>query len=481
MPSKVRRVSSYYISFDLIVNGTKLQKPPTTIPGVKHNTSQDEDLGPYPSGSTNQLVTYANHNKACSEAALTEFLQYLPFVLLLQAVAIILVEKMLTKFPRISGKIERFYGAVVEDSLFGKDPDVAEDVLDNKANSEAISRQRQRTEICMTLKRSNIIHRMYIVKNIIEIVLLLIFIPVNIIYGLDAERSLESHLCIIDLSGVPQLDLDAGQVFFQCEGKKVLFFLRLLYVHVVTMFLVMGCSAGSIVWCLFLRSISSLLKKIKRSNIECNITLEPEQGKDFLFLFDLLSHSSGIESTLRVLTHADDNFRELCQPKVEEDKVKVEEDKLKVVWQPAILELWLEGHSHKGIHVDSYDVTIFPTETVDHTKTLVPKQKNTETGNYTAWFFDLEGGKTEYVITIACVIGKSRMKGERIVTTLLPYGAVKPRSGIVKSTGTDEVEISWQPPKGSFTKYVLLVDPNVNSTASPKRDIGFDIKGIFSR
>ena len=157
MPSKVGRVLSYYFAFDLIDYGTKLQELLTTIPGVKHNTSQDEDLGPYPSGSTNQLITYANHNKACSEAALTEFLQYLPFILLLQAVAIILVEKMLTKFPRISGKIERFYGAVVEDSLFGKDPDVAEDVLDNKANSEAISRQRQRTEICMTLKRSNII------------------------------------------------------------------------------------------------------------------------------------------------------------------------------------------------------------------------------------------------------------------------------------------------------------------------------------
>ena len=322
---------------------------------------------------------------------------------------------------------------------------------------------------------------MYIVKNIIEIVLLLVFIPFNIVLGLDAERSLNSHLCIIDLSEVPQLGLQAGQVFFQCEGKKVLFFLRLLYVHVATMVLVMGCSAGSIVWCLFFRSVSSLLEKIKRSGIDCNIDLEPDQGKDFLFLFDLLSHSSGIESTLRVLTHADDTFRELCQPKVTDDKVKVEEDKLKVVWQPASLELWLEGNSHKGIHVDSYDVTIFPTETVDHTKTLVPKQKNTESGNYTAWFFDLEGGKTEYVVTIACVIGKSRMKGERIVTTLLPYGAVKPRSGIVKTSGTDEVEISWQPPKGSFTKYVLVVDPNVNSTSSPKRDIGFDIKGVFSR
>ena len=37
------------------------------------------------------------------------------------------------------------------------------------------------------------------------------------------------------------------------------------------------------------------------------------------------------------------------------------------------------------------------------------------------------GGRTEYIVTIACVIGRSRMKGERIVTNLLPFGPVKPR------------------------------------------------------
>ena len=30
---------------------------------------------------------------------------------------------------------------------------------------------------------------------------------------------------------------------------------------------------------------------------------------------------------------------------------------------------------------------------------------------YSTWFLDLNGGRTEYVITIACMIGKSRMKG----------------------------------------------------------------------
>ena len=91
------------------------------------------------------------------------------------------------------------------------------------------------------------------------------------------------------------------------------------------------------------------------------------------------------------------------------------------------------------------------------------KKDKDSSGIYNAWFFDLQGGKTEYVITIATVIGKSRMKGERIVTTMLPYGPEKPRAGIIKSVQTDEIEINWEPPKGGFTKYVLAVDPNVTT------------------
>jgi hypothetical protein len=91
--------------------------------------------------------------------------------------------------------------------------------------------------------------------------------------------------------------------------------------------------------------------------------------------------------------------------------------------------------------------------------------------NYSAIFLDLAGGKTEYIVTIACVIGKSRMKGERIVTTLLPYGPEKPRAGMIKATTTNEVEIMWDPPKGEFTKYVLVIDPNVTSVTYKKKRV----------
>ena len=163
-----------------------------------------------------------NISQGCAEASLTLFMQYLPFVFLLQAAAIILIEKMLFKIPRVSGKIERFYGAIVEESLYGKDPDLAEDVWDSKANSEAISRQRRRNEVCMSLKRSNVIHTMYIVKNILEIMMLLVFIPFNVFYGLETEQNLEPSECIIDVGKAPELGLETtGHLIFRCNGKKV--------------------------------------------------------------------------------------------------------------------------------------------------------------------------------------------------------------------------------------------------------------------
>ena len=38
---------------------------------------------------------------------------------------------------------------------------------------------------------------------------------------------------------------------------------------------------------------------------------------------------------------------------------------------------------------------------------------------YSTWFLDLNGGRTEYVITIACMIGKSRMKGYYLLVNAL--------------------------------------------------------------
>ena len=54
------------------------------------------------------------------------FMEYLPYIMLLQTLVLVVIEKFTFKIPRIAQKVERFYKNIVEESLFGKDPDVAE-------------------------------------------------------------------------------------------------------------------------------------------------------------------------------------------------------------------------------------------------------------------------------------------------------------------------------------------------------------------
>ena len=85
--------------------------------------------------------------------------------------------------------------------LFFLDPDVAEDMYNVMTSTEAISRRRQRNEICVVLKRSSSIHHVYIGKNVLEILLVLIFLPVNITYALkEFDRE---GLCEVDIMTVP--------------------------------------------------------------------------------------------------------------------------------------------------------------------------------------------------------------------------------------------------------------------------------------
>ena len=148
------------------------------IIGVENDTSTG--LGPYVSGGTLGMINYAQTDEACIREVFSPFMEYLPYIMLLQTLLLVVVEKFTFKIPRIAQKVERFYKNIVEESLFGKDPDVTEDMTDPKTSTEAISRRRQRNEICVSLKRSSIIYTVYIGKNFLELFLVSIFLPINV-------------------------------------------------------------------------------------------------------------------------------------------------------------------------------------------------------------------------------------------------------------------------------------------------------------
>ena len=114
-------------------------------------------------------------------------------------------------------------------------------------------------------------------------------------------------------------------------------------------------------------------------------------GKDFLFLFDILAHTCGIEITLRVLTHSDDQFCKIFKPNLPKrysDNAHVEhleEDKLKVEWHPSLAELWLHPDNvpsfrSRIIDIDAYEATIFPAEKVENSIRYPAKMKIRQKG-----------------------------------------------------------------------------------------------------
>ena len=181
-------------------------------------------------------------------------------------------------------------------------------------------------------------------------------------------------LITLVFSGIIQ---EPGIVHYHCQGKKMNFFAIALWAHIVLLSLHGLCSFASIIWCLYFRSVTNLLNTIESMKKEGGSLnrLRDASGEDFLFLFDLLAHTCGLEATLRVLTHSDETFYEICRPNLDAtDKLFLEEDKVKVKFGPADIERWLQhgvyNKAQRAITIDNYEVTIFPAESVNHTHTI---------------------------------------------------------------------------------------------------------------
>ena len=84
------------------------------------------------------MLNYASTDPLCIRAVFSYFMEYMPYIILLQTLFLIVVEKFSFKIPKVFQKVERFYTNIVEESLFGKDPDVAEDMTDPKSRTDAM-------------------------------------------------------------------------------------------------------------------------------------------------------------------------------------------------------------------------------------------------------------------------------------------------------------------------------------------------------
>ena len=385
------------------------------------------------------------------------YILYVPIIMMLQALCLIGLEKVWMIFPKLSQKLERFYKSVVEEALLGKDPDVAEDFKGGKIDWEKVVRERQREEICGALRSSSLFYRMYVMKNTFEIILAIIFMAFNCWFCLSSDN--EIGFCDI------KMGINAGYARMQCQQKRYDFFIAVLYGYIFLQGMHLLISTLSLIWSIKffkLRRITSIIDYLKgdgtglltqskaltesrKRHFSEGLALVDSKGADFLFLFDLIAHSSGLPATLRVLSYTAPTFAEVCQPK--NFQLNMTETSISLVWNPCPLQM---VKTHKMIEVQKYVVTIFPYSR-DHIKTVWAEP-------FEAEFQDLVGGKREYVVTISAIIGDAKMKGVSRTTCLPPFPPQNLSYAPVEdsSAGT-AIKIRWSRPKGEFDKYILKV------------------------
>ena len=78
------------------------------IIGVMATNSTPGTLDPYPAGSAIGFINYASTDETCIRKVFTPFMEHMPFILLLQTLVLVIVEKFTFKIPRNLKKILDF-------------------------------------------------------------------------------------------------------------------------------------------------------------------------------------------------------------------------------------------------------------------------------------------------------------------------------------------------------------------------------------
>ena len=369
---------------------------------------------------------------------------------MIQALVLIFLEKIVFVLPRLSQRLERFYKCVVEETLIGKDPDVAEDFAGSDLSIEKILRQRQRVEICGAWKTSSSFYWSYFLKNILQIIAGTGFLAADVTYIMNSSDEL--GFCKIPM-GIERENM----VTLQCRQKRYDVNQTLMIIFSSFLALTILLDALALLWWWEgsgLRTITKILKTLKGKKEE---DLVKADGKDFVFLFDLIAHNCGVPATLRVLTHTAPRFKQFCQPKLRIDSLWMNESSLSISWEPPQLQE-IDETQVQHINLQKYVATILP-KIKDNFLDIEPHANNN-----TAKFEELEGGTREYIITVSAIIGDAKMKGATYRTCLPPHPPQNLRISQETSQENEgsKLRVSWIKPKGKFDKFLLFVD-NISS------------------
>ena len=242
--------------------------------------------------------------KYCTYTAVDNFILYFPFVLLVIALLLILIERGFISIFKAGMELNNFYKLLQ-----------SEDLLDDKESSEEeentdIDENKIAIEIAQSFGPNSNYFISYLLRTLAEFLTSSILLFYLFYFGLNSFNTEDFIYCPV------------GEYHYQCAGHPKDFYEIVFYITIVIVIIYILCCVYNLLWLLVPQfgSLSGLMNKYKSEfkhendqDIIGDLHDVYYKNSDLKLLLDLLAASSGIAISIRILCLFDKNLRKMSK------------------------------------------------------------------------------------------------------------------------------------------------------------------------
>jgi len=307
------------------------------------------------------------------------FMLYFPYLLLIVALVLVLIERFFLRIFKAGLKMERFYKLLLRENILVKDEDgkitdVAEDFTDG--GREAI-------EVRQSFRRSSTYFMSYLGRTILEII-----IAIGLIAWMSATGFAE-------IEHESTIHCNVHGYWFECSGSPQQFYLYILYIAVSMGAIYIFANLYNFMWLTIpcIGKLSKVMRTYKHNLIHNNSAGTSEavllgelyhiyyDNRDLRLLLDLLAASSGIAPAISIMTLFDKKFREATKPEILQVNISSDLGLARVEFQEPTTGVRAALSKTPGVHLVYVAEICPPADTAVEAFEFIPEKLTHKTGD----------------------------------------------------------------------------------------------------
>jgi len=254
------------------------------------------------------------------------FIMYFPYILLVIALVIVLIERVFVKIFRAGLKLDMFYNLLVKDELEevketeGPASGGAGDTVDGPApvaSAGDLENSKAALEVAQSFAQSSSYFLSYLLRTLAEFVLALVLLAWLLTLGLPSIERDEFIYC----------EVHGHQ--YECAGHPQQFYMYVLFIVLFLLSVYLLCCIYNLLWLATpcFRELGRVMNTFKREARRNQKEIRTDEellgdlyhvyynNRDLKLLLDLLAESSGVAPSIRILSLFDKKFRAQAEPK----------------------------------------------------------------------------------------------------------------------------------------------------------------------